>query len=237
MRQPGFHTSLAISFFLHSLIAAVTFLAVRQPYLSKPSTPYIVSLVESAATENAFQQSSGQTQASAETARPKEKPVKQEAVKSAKDSKSQAKEAAKQKESDKLVSERIAALEAKKKIERIVAIRKLVDIQGQSSGAASTSGSGPKNIQTSGSISSSGDYYLAVVDKIRKHWIFPDNIDKALEAIISINIERDGRVTINKIEKSSGNQLFDRSAMRAINNASPLPPPPQELEIGVRFKP
>ena len=37
------------------------------------------------------------------------------------------------------------------------------------------------------------------------------------------------------IEKSSGNLLFDRSATKAISKASPLSPPPVEMEIGVRF--
>lgn len=237
MRQPDIYKSLAFSFFFHSLIVALTFLVVRQPYLSKPQTPYIVSLVETEATQNVFQQTPPQDQANAQAKPSMENAVKHEVVKDIKESRSQIKDIAKQKENDRLVSERIAALEAKKKIERIVAIRKMVDIQGQSSAPASNTNSAARNIQTSVSGSLGGDYYILVIDKIKRHWIFPDNIDKALEAVISINIEKDGRVSINKIERSSGNPLFDRSAMRAINNASPLPAPPYELEIGVRFKP
>jgi len=40
-----------------------------------------------------------------------------------------------------------------------------------------------------------------------------------------------------RIEKPSGNVLFDRSALRAIAKASPVTPPPYEMEIGVRFYP
>jgi len=76
-----------------------------------------------------------------------------------------------------------------------------------------------------------------VISKIRQHWIFPEAGNKDLLAIISIRIAKDGRIIVDKIEKSSGNPLFDRSALRAINSASPLPPPPEEIEIGVRFRP
>jgi outer membrane biosynthesis protein TonB len=31
--------------------------------------------------------------------------------------------------------------------------------------------------------------------------------------------------------------LFDSSALKAISKASPLPPPHEEMEIGVRFYP
>ncbi|MDP2753115.1 MAG: energy transducer TonB, partial [Nitrospirota bacterium] len=60
---------------------------------------------------------------------------------------------------------------------------------------------------------------------------------KDLEAIISIKIKRDGAITAQRIEKSSGNTLFDRSAIKALAKASPLSPPPYEMEIGVRFYP
>jgi TonB family protein len=53
--------------------------------------------------------------------------------------------------------------------------------------------------------------------------------------VISIKIDSQGKVVSQEIEKSSGNILFDRSAEKAISKASPLPPPPVEMEIGVRF--
>jgi TonB family protein len=135
-----------------------------------------------------------------------------------------------------IVSERIEALQAMRRIEQLAAMRRLVDIEGKKTQAtadrAGTSGRGTKTQADSGE-----NYISMVVNKIRHHWIFPETGDKDLLAIISIRIARDGRITVDKIEKSSGNPLFDRSALRAINSASPLPPPPQEIEIGVRFMP
>ena len=60
---------------------------------------------------------------------------------------------------------------------------------------------------------------------------------KNLEAVISVTIMSNGTVKINSVEKSSGNVLFDRSVLRAINKASPVSPPPHEMEIGLRFTP
>jgi TonB family protein len=135
-----------------------------------------------------------------------------------------------------IVSERIEALQAMRRIEQLAVLRRLVDIEGKRTQAATdragTPGHGTKTQAVSGE-----DYIAMVVNKIRQHWIFPETGDKDLLAIISIRIARDGRITVDKIEKSSGNPLFDRSALRAINSASPLPPPPQEIEIGVRFMP
>lgn len=137
-----------------------------------------------------------------------------------------------------IVSERIDALQAMRRIEQLAALRRLVDIEGKKTQAAAdragiSGGAGATKTQAD-----SGENYISmVVNKIRQHWIFPETGDKDLLAIISIRIARDGRITVDKIEKSSGNPLFDRSALRAINSASPLPPPPQEIEIGVRFMP
>lgn len=75
--------------------------------------------------------------------------------------------------------------------------------------------------------------------RIWEEWVFPAGTDDAagLEAVISIKILKDGTIKIKDIEKSSGNPMFDGSALKAINRASPLKPPPFEMEIGVRFTP
>ena len=44
---------------------------------------------------------------------------------------------------------------------------------------------------------------------------------------------RDGMAT----KRPSGNALFDRNAERAIRKASPVPPPPYPMELGVNFYP
>ncbi len=78
-------------------------------------------------------------------------------------------------------------------------------------------------------------YYSMISQKIWQQWSYPDFLASGLEVIISIKIDKSGKVISHEIEKSSGNALFDRSAIRAISKASPLPPPAGEIEIGVRF--
>ncbi len=80
------------------------------------------------------------------------------------------------------------------------------------------------------------DYYYSIISrKIWQQWVYPDINTSGLEVIVSIKIGRNGKVISLEIEKPSGNKLFDRSALKAISKAGPLPPPPEEMEIGVRF--
>ena len=82
---------------------------------------------------------------------------------------------------------------------------------------------------------------MIIIQRLEKRygstWVFPDTGKKDLEAIISIRILKDGTIISQRIEKSSGNPLFDRSAIKALAKASPLSPPPYEMDIGVRFYP
>ncbi|GBE38298.1 MAG TPA: TonB C-terminal domain-containing protein [Nitrospirae bacterium] len=80
----------------------------------------------------------------------------------------------------------------------------------------------------------SDPYYSLITEKIWSQWVYPD-FDTDLEVIIAIRIDKDGKIISQEIEKTSGNRLFDRSALKAISKAGPLPPPPAEMEIGIRF--
>ena len=78
-------------------------------------------------------------------------------------------------------------------------------------------------------------YSALVFERIQREWIYPDFDIADLEAIISFKITKEGKVMSQKFKKSSGNTIFDRSAMKAVLKASPLPPPPVEQEVEVRF--
>ncbi len=78
-------------------------------------------------------------------------------------------------------------------------------------------------------------YNALIQRKIFNEWIHPVFDSKDLEAAISFHIEKSGKITLLKIEKSSGNRQFDKSAVNAIKKASPLPPPPVEQPIEIRF--
>jgi len=87
-------------------------------------------------------------------------------------------------------------------------------------------------------------YLSAVYQKIHDHWILPDlqNWDNALEAILSIRIRKDGTVANSYFEKKSDNIYFNQFVLKAVKEASPLPPFPDQLEedileVGLRFKP
>lgn len=88
-------------------------------------------------------------------------------------------------------------------------------------------------------------YNSIVQAKILQEWTIPENLLKEmvdLETIIVVIIERDGRIQKPKLEKKSGNTIYDQSAMRAIKKAEPFPPIPKELgentlEYEMRFTP
>jgi|Deesub1362A_J573_1020465.scaffolds.fasta_scaffold00004_438 colicin import membrane protein len=123
------------------------------------------------------------------------------------------------------LAKRIRDMEAKKKVEHISKLKQIVSIRGAKVQPAEVK---PSVLD---------DYYRKVQEKIWQEWVFPGTAARDVEAVISITIMKDGRVKVNGFEKSSGNLLFDRSALRAIQKASPLDPPPYEMEIGVRFYP
>jgi TonB family protein len=72
---------------------------------------------------------------------------------------------------------------------------------------------------------------------IHEKFRIPESMDKDLLAIVNIRIARNGNVTILGFEKKSGNPLYDRAAIKAITDASPLPPPPSEMERAIRLRP
>jgi len=141
------------------------------------------------------------------------------------------KDSAKEKE---MVQRKLDALKAKDKIRRIVRLRSMIDLRARGEKRVS---SAKASSASQGQGGGTGDYYSMITKEIWQQWVYPDTGKKDIEAIISVKILRDGTAIVQKVEKSSGNGLFDRSAIRAIAKASPLPPPPQEMEIGVRFYP
>jgi colicin import membrane protein len=85
-------------------------------------------------------------------------------------------------------------------------------------------------------------YQDLVREKVQSAWIVPlppEEIRK-LQAIVLLSVSREGQVTRLQIPQPSGNPLFDESLLRAIKQASPLPPLPEDyqgasLELEMRF--
>ncbi len=87
--------------------------------------------------------------------------------------------------------------------------------------------------------SADSDPYRSLISRIIKsHWGYPLELgDSELEVIVTFRMDEKGNVVFHRIEKSSGSRPFDRSAVKAILDSSPLPPPPVDEEITVRFTP
>ena len=89
------------------------------------------------------------------------------------------------------------------------------------------------------------DYFRRLEEKVRSSWVLPGEVARgAADLVVELRIviEKDGRVSGERIERGSGSPYFDESGQRAIRKASPLPVPPEQLrggedhyEIGFRF--
>ena len=84
-------------------------------------------------------------------------------------------------------------------------------------------------------------YYNRLWDQVNSHWTIPPPLQgKAYSVVVSIVIDRQGRLLKSWIEERSPSDAFDQSALRALERAQPLPAMPDtvagdSLEIGFRF--
>ncbi|HYA32114.1 MAG TPA: TonB family protein [Thermodesulfovibrionales bacterium] len=218
-------TVLSVVFHLTFFLAA--FLVVKQSSRFMMPSPYVVNLVGPDLRTEGRGDAQEVAQAPSE---PQSRPVATEkkAAKNVEHPK------AVSKAEETRVSERIAALKAKRDVERIAMLRNVISLKG--SGPSGRPGPSPKTTAKGGSPAAE-DYNSKITNDIQKHWALPDVSNKNIEAIIVIKILKDGSLLVSRIEKSSGSGLFDRSALRAIYKASPVTPPPYEMEIEVRFHP
>jgi TonB family protein len=85
-------------------------------------------------------------------------------------------------------------------------------------------------------------YYDRIWGRIRSSWV-PQGVTSEISLIakVGIRIAPNGEIEQFWIEKSSGNDYFDQSALRAIRKANPLPALPDDisdtsLEVGINFR-
>jgi protein TonB len=77
-------------------------------------------------------------------------------------------------------------------------------------------------------------HYSYIKDLVFKHLIYPAKARKMGwegKVITSFIVSSAGNAKDVRIAKSSGHQILDESAVRAINDASPFPKPPAEAQI------
>ncbi len=225
MNGPSLQRLTLLSLFFHLSFFLLAFLVIKQSSRFVMPEPYVVNLVgpdvrtEETGEPRAVSQAEQRIQ-SPPAAREETPAVEHEKKVS--------------KAEEKRLSDRIAALKAEKNVERIAKLRKVISLKG--------SGEGRPNVSHRsvgrGRSSSPDDYSAKITNDIQQNWGLPSAVtDKSLSASISIRVLKDGTLYVNRIEKSSGNTLFDRFALIAIKKSSPVTPPPYEMEIEVRFYP
>ncbi len=141
------------------------------------------------------------------------------------------------KEREDLIRNRIAALKAKKEIEKTVEERSSIDMAGSQNKEKNRTKIIKSKLPQGRDSSILDEYYLKIQNHVKKQWALPNLVNDDLIAVVSFRIKRNGQIDSLKIEKSSGDHFFDRSTLKAVSKAVPLPPPPFEMEIGIRFFP
>lgn len=233
MNVPSLQRLTILSFVFHITFFAAVFFALKQSSRFVMPSPYVVNLVESDVKSEATNGAEVVSKSPApEIAKPV--PKKEETVSP---SPKEVNKLSKREERE--VQDRIAALEAKKKLKSRAELRRKMDnIIPLKRGAIGGKTDSPNAAKGKRGSSVAGDYESRVRQRIWDKWGVPREMkEKKLEAIISIRIRSDGSVEIIGIEQKSGSSVFDRSALAAIRDASPLPAPPYEMEMGIRFYP
>lgn len=79
-------------------------------------------------------------------------------------------------------------------------------------------------------------YYRTISKRIQRNLVLPLNIDSGilLAAQVNFYMTETGEVYDVGIERSSGNVKFDSYCIKAVNDASPLPAPPNELRDRIK---
>lgn len=74
-------------------------------------------------------------------------------------------------------------------------------------------------------------YYNTIKRKISREWsLAKSEYTKALRAKIDVIIDPSGNIIRSTLNSSSGDGSFDDSALRAIKNSAPFPPPPDSIK-------
>ncbi len=113
--------------------------------------------------------------------------------------------------------------------------------EGTGKGAGGAGSSGGEGGRVASSLL--GFYGDRVKETISRNWVFSEAIKaQGLETRLMVVVNRDGSIVDLRVEKTSGNAIFDESAVRAVRKSAPLPPLPQvisypRVEIGIRFSP
>ncbi|KJV05676.1 cell envelope integrity protein TolA, partial [Methylocucumis oryzae] len=77
----------------------------------------------------------------------------------------------------------------------------------------------------------------ALMQKVTRQWIRPPDATQGLKCTVRVRLLPDGTVTDVEVIASSGDEIFDNSAVSAVNKASPLPVPKDKELFAREFRP
>ncbi len=101
---------------------------------------------------------------------------------------------------------------------------------------------GALEIGATGPLSAYSYYLQAVRDKIASYWDPPAGIvtgGREVAAMVSFRIDRRGNIGGSYVEEPAGMGIFDAASLRAVSQANPLPPLPQDFPgdwVGIHLK-
>lgn len=136
---------------------------------------------------------------------------------------------------------RIAAAEAVNQLKSMLRETNAVERSRRTSPSAK---SGSTVRRKRGNDAVENQYFASIFGQLQPHWKLPEykTWSKDLSAVIVIRIASDGKIIDQFFEKRSGDRLFDKFVLKALQDGSPLPkiPPAMQknsVELGLRFVP
>jgi colicin import membrane protein len=73
-------------------------------------------------------------------------------------------------------------------------------------------------------------YLDVVVSRVKSHWNLPEWLQNSkLRAVVVVYLDESGNITKRTLVKPSGDQRFDDLALKAVDESTPLPRPPEKF--------
>ena len=239
MKEPSIHKTAAVSAGLHLSFLLLSMVVLRQTGEISVRSPYIVRLISNDQNIASFPSRPVKTdKTNAPAVKASKEPIQnnQERIIKERALSERISEIAKRKDQEKRVANSIDAILAKQKIAVRVKSRETISV-GHKDGSSSDAREPERQFAGSPDGILAHRYFMQVTEEIWKEWTYPILSEKNLETVVFVKIAMNGSITIQGIAKSSGDSIFDNSTLRAITKASPVSPPPYEMEIGIRFYP
>lgn len=133
-----------------------------------------------------------------------------------------------------IVEEALHAIKAKKRVERIARLRAEIRKTHNQETRIPPIETSTEAQRLEPVLEQRSTYEVIVENIIASNWSYPEVAKKGLSASVLVSVQKDGSIKIIEF-KSSGDRLFDYSVKNALLKSSPLPRPPEAVEIEMRF--